>query len=91
MAGERLPEAYPKRGNHFAHKAVRLLMRTCAAQDIGVDAAWLVCLIGHTEDAAHYRGPVTFWNDQLISVTGLGTWGKLDRARKRAIDGGWLH
>lgn len=67
------------------------MIRTCVAMEIGQDGAWLVTIIAHTEDAAHYREPVKFWNDQLISITGLETWGRLDRARKRAIAHGWLH
>jgi hypothetical protein len=83
---------YPTdRPKYFAHKIIRLMIRTCAAQKIGTDAAWLVTLIAHTEDAGHYKQSISFWNDQLISVTGFGTWGKLDRARKKAIKAGWLH
>ena len=81
---------YPERDGHFAHKVTRLMLRTCAAQDIGTDAAYLVVQIAHTEDAKRYTAPVTFWNDQLQSVFGF-TWGKLDRARKRAVEAGWLH
>jgi len=82
---------YPKRESHFAHKIVRLMIRTCAAQEIGTDGFMLVTIIAHTEDAKHYTAPVTFWNDQLVSVCGFASWGKLDRARKRAIAAGWLH
>jgi hypothetical protein len=86
MAGD----GYPKRESHFAHKLTRLLLRTCAAQEIGPAACYLVVQIVHTEDAAHYRRAVTFWNDQLMSVLGF-SWGQLDRARKKATAGGWLH
>ena len=81
---------YPERNSYFAHRVIRLMTRTCAAQEAGPDACWLVAVIVHTEDAKRYRAPVTFWNDQLQSVLGF-TWGKLDRARKRAIAAGWLH
>jgi hypothetical protein len=81
---------YPKRNSYFAHKAVRLMIRTCAAQEIGSDAFLLVTVIAHTEDAKRYTAPVTFWNAQLESVLGF-SWGKLDRARKRAVAAGWLH
>jgi hypothetical protein len=84
-----MAEEYPKRESHFAHKLTRALLRTCAAQDIGSAACHLVIQIAHTEDAAHYRRPVTWWNEQLGSVLGLSH-GQLTRARKRAIDGGWL-
>ncbi len=66
MAGD-----YPKRPTHFAHKFVRLLTRTCDAMALGQGTAWLLTVIAHTEDAKHYTAPVTFWNDQLINVTGL--------------------
>lgn len=81
---------YPSRNSHFAHQVIRLMTRICAAQEIGTDAAWLVAVIAHTEDAKRYRAPVTFWNEQLQSVFG-GDWKKLDRARRRAVGGGWLH
>lgn len=81
---------YPKRPTHFAHRVIRLMARVCAAQEIGTDGAWLVAIIAHTEHAKWYSSAVTFWNDQLMSVAGF-TIGQLVRARKKAIDGGWLH
>lgn len=88
MAGDTYLKDRPR---YFAHKFVRILTRTCAAMEIGTDGFCLLSIIVHTEDAAHYSGPVTFWNDQLISVTGLNTWNRLDRARSKAVDAGWLH
>jgi hypothetical protein len=82
---------YPQRDSHFAHRLIRLMIRTCAAQEIGTEGFMLVCIIAHTEDAKHYAAPVTFWNDQLLSVCGFASWGKLDRARKKAKSAGWLH
>lgn len=82
---------YPKRDPYYAHQVIRVMTRVCAAQDIGADAFVLVTVIAHTEDAKRYKGPVTFWNEQLRSVLGFSNWGKLDRARKKAIEGGWLH
>lgn len=82
---------YPARNSFFAHDFVRIMTRACAAQEIGSDAFVLLTVIVHTEDARKYSGPVTFWNDQLQSVLGFSSWGKLDRARKRAVDAGWLH
>jgi len=81
---------YPKRESHFAHKLVRLMIRTCAAQEIGPGAALLVAVIVHTEDSKRYTAPVTFWNHQLQDVLGM-SWGQLDRARKKAVAAGWLH
>lgn len=82
---------YPRRESHFAHKLVRLMLHSCAAQEIGADGFLLVCAIAHTEDAKRYTGPVTFWNEQLIPILGMGSWGQLDRARKKAVEHGWLH
>jgi len=82
---------YPKRESHFAHKAVRLMIRTCAAQEMGSNACMLVVTIAHTEHAKWYTAPVTFWNDQLRSILAFNSWSQLDRARKRAVDAGWLH
>lgn len=82
---------YPQRDSHFAHKAVRLLFKSCAAQDIGQNACLLVCHIAHTEDAARYQGPVRFWNGQLMETLGFRSPKQLTDARKRAQDSGWLH
>jgi hypothetical protein len=82
---------YPTRDPYYAHKLIRLMIRTCAAQEIGTDGFLLVTVIAHTEDAKRYTAPVTFWNEQLVSVLGFSSWGKLDRARKRAVAAGWLH
>ena len=82
---------YPKRPTHFAHKLVRLMLHSCAAQEIGSDGFLLVAAIAHAEDAKRYTAPVTYWNEQLIPILGLASWGQLDRARKRVISAGWLH
>jgi len=82
---------YPKRQSHFAHKAIRLLGKTCAAQEIGPEACWLVTVIAHTEDAKRYRGPVTFYNEQLMPIAGFGGRARLVRARQKAMEAGWLH
>ena len=81
---------YPKRESHYAHKLVRLMVRTCAAQEIGPEGFALVVTIAHTEDSKRYTAPVTFWNHQLQTVLGM-SWGRLDRARQKAEDAGWLH
>jgi hypothetical protein len=83
--------AYPKRQSHWAHKLVRLMLHSCAAQEIGPDGFTLVVAIAHAEDAKRYSAPVTYWNEQLIPILGFNSWGQLDRARKKAIDGGWLN
>ena len=86
-----MPSEYPKREQFFSHKFVRLVMRFCGAQEIGPEGSWLLTIIAHTEDARRYTGPVTFWNEQLISVMGLNSRKQLDRIRDRCIEAGWLH
>lgn len=81
---------YPCRDSHFAHRFVRLLQKSCAAQDIGQTACLLLVYIAHTEDAARYSGPVRFWNEQLMSVMGFKSPKQLNDARQRAVDAGWL-
>ena len=82
---------YPKRDSHFAHKAFRLLHKTCFAATDGLDAFALIAVIVHTEDAARYSGPVSFWNSQLQETLGFAKWERLDRARKAAVKSGWLN
>ena len=79
---------YPKRDKFFAHKFTRLMFRVCLANDIGPAACYMLSQIAHTEDASHYRKSVTFYNDQLINVCGLGSVPPLIRARSKAIEAG---
>ena len=86
-----MPEQYPKRESHFAHRFVRILHKSCAAQDIGTSAFALLCVIVHTEDASRYRGPCRFWNSQLMETLGFKSPKQLDAARDKAIEFGWLY
>ena len=83
--------SYPKRPQYFAQKVTRLLVKTCATQEIGQAATLLVVVGAATEDAARYRRPVTFFNDQLLPLIGLRKWEALDNARKAAVNAGWLN
>ena len=83
--------AYPKREPFFSHKFVRILQKSCAAMDIGQNAALLLCFIAHTEDAARYSGPVRFWNEQLMTTMAFRSHKQLDRCRALAVEHGWLH
>lgn len=87
MAGE---YGYPKRPAFYSHKFVRVLMKSCAAMEIGPEACLLLCYIAHTEDAAKYTQPVRFWNEQLLSVMAFNHTKQLVRAREKAISSGWL-
>ena len=83
---------YPKRTrSHYAHRYTRLLTKTCAVHELGHTAAWLCVVIAHQEDAKRYKGPVTFYNEQLMALVGVKKWEALDLARKKAMDSGWLH
>jgi len=82
---------YPKRPAFFAQKVTRLLFKTCAAQEVGQAATLLVVYIAATEDSARYRRAVTFYNSHLMAVLGFSKWEGLDRARRAAVDAGWLH
>ena len=84
-------DGYPKRHSHFAHKFVRMMFKQCLANEIGQDAVVLLAFIAHTEDAARYLRPVTFFNEQLAVMSGFKTVKSMDRARTKAIKAGWLH
>lgn len=81
---------YPEREPFFAAKAIRLMMKTCLANEIGVAAAWLITVIAQTEDSARYRRPVTYWGEQLMSVAGFSDKRTFRRARDAAVKSGWL-
>ena len=81
---------YPKRGPYFAHKTFRLMHKSMVAAELGRDVLCLLAVILHTEDAARYRGPVSFFNSQLIETLGFKKWEQFDATRKKAIDAGWL-
>ena len=82
---------YPKRSAFFAHNYTRIITKTCAAQEIGAEAALLCVVIAHLEDAKRYTGPVTFFNEQLYPLLGIRTWDRLKRTREAAIEAGWLY
>ena len=81
---------YPKRPRFFAHRFCRILLKMCAANEIGPEACWLLTIIAHTEDAKGYRDAVSFFNGQLMPLVGFKSEDTLDRCRKRAIAAGWL-
>jgi hypothetical protein len=82
---------YPKREPFFAHKAMRLMMRTCLINEIGHGAFSLLVVIGQTEDSARYRRPITWYDEQLVPVAGFSDRQTLARARDKAVKSGWLH
>lgn len=82
---------YPKRPPYFAQRFIRLLARTCVAQDLGADVFVLLTVIVTTEDAKRYRGAVTYFNEPLRDLIGVKKTHTLIATRTRAIDAGWLH
>lgn len=81
---------YPKKGQYYAHKTFRLMHKAMVAAELGRDVFCLLAVILHTEDAARYRGPVSYFNSQLMETLGFRKWETFDAARKRAIEAGWL-
>ena len=86
-----MTDGYPTRDRCFAHKATRLLFKSCACQDLGHHSVLLIVHIAHTEDAARYQGAVRFWNSQLMETLGFKSPKQLTDARRRACDAGWLN
>lgn len=84
------PVSYPKRPSHFALKAVRAMVKTCVANEFGPEVFSLVTVIAATEDAAHYRRPVTFHGGQLMPLIGVTSETTFKRVRQRAVESGWL-
>ena len=82
---------YPKRPKYFANKVCRLLTKKTAANEIGASACWLLTVIAMTEDARGYTDPVTYYNEQLAPLVGVGSVDALDNIRKKAIQAGWLN
>jgi hypothetical protein len=82
---------YPARESFFAHRFVRLLTKTAAAQELGPEVTWLLTVVAHQEDAKRYCGAVTYWNEQLMPLCGFRSKGRLVRVREAAVRSGWLH
>ena len=82
---------YPTRPPYFAAKAIRLMAKTCLANDIGPEAVCLLTMIAQQEDSKRYRGAVRFYNEQLMPLVGTRRFKTLAAWRQRAIDAGWLH
>lgn len=81
---------YPQKGSHYAHKTFRLMHKAMVAAEYGRDVMCLLAVILHTEDAARYRGPVSFFNTQLMETLGFKKWDQFDAVRTKAVESGWL-
>lgn len=82
---------YPTRESYFANRFIRLLGKTCAANEIGCGAFTLLVNVVMTEDAKRYSAAVTFTNEQLMPICGFSSNEGLSTARRKAVDAGWLH
>lgn len=78
------------RKGFYAHKVLRLAIKSAVAQRLGTDVFALLCVIALQEDVVRYHRPVSFWNDQLLPLVGFAKRDRLAKARKKAIDAGWL-
>lgn len=85
-----MPVEYPQREPYFAHRFIRLLFKVCAAYQIGADGVALLTCIAMTEDAARYRRPVSYFNNQLMHLLGFTKWDRLKRVRDLCVQEGWL-
>lgn len=83
-------ESYPKRPPVFIARFCRLLAKTCLANELGAESFAMLVTIVSTEDARGYRGPVNFWNGQLLPLIGCRSEGSFRRVRERCERAGWL-
>ena len=54
-----MPATYPKRPQLFTLRFIRVVTRSCAAQEIGGDGVALLITIACVEDSKRYTGAVT--------------------------------
>lgn len=82
---------YPERPRFFAHRFTRLVAKSCLANFAGPEVCWMLAVIVHQEDAKGYRGAVSYFNEQLLPLVGLGSVDAMARVRSKAVASGWLH
>lgn len=84
------PKAYPLgRPAFFAQRFMAYVLRRGLAFEVGADAIVLLLAVVSAEDRTRYSKPVGFWNDHLMSLTGMSR-NRLFAARQKLIDRGWL-
>ena len=72
-------------------KYIRLMIQTCAAQELCPYAMQMCWVIAAKEDEMRYSKPILFWNQQLLDILNIAKWDRLNKARSTAISHGWLH
>lgn len=82
---------YPERPQFFANHFIRTMVKTCLAQDVSPTGFALLTTIVMTEDASHYRRPVTFYDAQLMPLIGVNSKKTMTNVRRRCVAAGWLH
>jgi hypothetical protein len=82
---------YPKRPQFYSAKFIRKLTKSAAAMEIGAQACYMLTIIVLQEDSCRYMRPVTFWDEQLAVLSGIGCRSGLQRHREKAVKAGWLH
>jgi hypothetical protein len=82
--------AYSSNRTGWLHTLNRALTRSEAAREIGLEAMLLILGIAMEEDSQQYRVPATFFILELQRMLGIRSRARLERARQKAIDSGWL-
>lgn len=78
-----------RRESFFGQQVIRLMTKTCTANELGATACWLLSVVAATQDAAGGRA-VTFYTNQIMPLIGVHKWDTLDAIRKRCVEAGWL-
>jgi hypothetical protein len=89
MAVAQKKKPIKRRESFFGQQVIRLMTKTCLANDIGPYAFTLLAIVSAQQDAAKGR-QVTYWNDQLMSLVGIRKWESFAGVRQKCIDAGWL-
>ncbi len=83
--------AYPGREPFFYNRFAKTVLTSHLAQLIGPIAVLLLLIVAQVEDSVRYSRPVTFFEGQLLPMLGVASWRALNRARRAAVDAGWLN
>lgn len=78
-----------RRDAFFGQQVIRLMTKTCLANDLGHCAFALLAIVSAQQDAARGR-PVTYWNEQLMAIAAIRDERTLRRVRQACMDAGWL-
>ena len=81
---------YPQRDRYYAHRFIRLLTKTAAAQDLGSTVCWLLAVVAMQEDSKRYTEPAKWYLEQLMPLCGMGSKQSLVTAIAKAKSAGWL-